>query len=101
MDARTKLLVSGRGSYAGALPTRYPDGSVCIPKSQVKLHKNTELLAIVFGAPLMIWTATRDRPLGKAEKVGLLALAGGTLIVDTMLRSRFNRAKKAKPGQQP
>jgi hypothetical protein len=102
MDARTRLLVAGRGAharrgYAGArLPVEYPDGTVCIPKSQVQIHKSTELASVVFGVPLMLWVATRNRPLLPLEKTGLLALAGGALIVDSMLYSRFSKAKKVK-----
>lgn len=96
MDARTKLMVRGRGAYAGSLPVQYPDGTVCIPRSQVRIHKSTELLSVVFGVPMMVWAATRDRSLLPAEQAGLLALAGGALIVDSMLYSRFKRAKKVK-----
>lgn len=86
-----------RRGYAGApLPTQYPDGTVCIPKSQVQIHKSTELASVVLGVPLMLWVATRNRPLLPEEKAGLFALAGGALIVDTMLYSRFKRAKKVK-----
>jgi hypothetical protein len=76
-------------------PYVLPNRDVCISPRQVQVHKSTEFLSFALGSGLLIWVATRERPLTAAEKAGVLALGVGALIVDTHLWSKFRRAKPA------
>lgn len=77
-------------------PETLEDGSVVISPEQVRLHKKTELWSYLMGSPLLIWSATRNRPLNQAERGGLLALGIGAFVVDKYLRDRFKKAERKR-----
>lgn len=77
------------------LPKKLPDGSVVISGKQARLHKDSEWLAILVGAPLLIWVGTRERPLNQAERGGILALAAGTVLVDGHLHRKYKKLKRS------
>lgn len=82
-------------------PPYYTDtGDVCISPRQLEIHRTTEFVSFVLGVPLMAWIAYvgRHRKLRPVEVTGLLVLAGGALVVDTMLWRRFHWAEKARSG---
>lgn len=81
---------------SNAPPKELEDGSVVISPEQVRLHKKTELWSFLMGSPLMLWAATRNRPLNQAERGGLIALGIGALVVDTYLYRRFKKAERKR-----
>lgn len=74
-------------------PQMQPDGSVIISPQQLDLHRTTEGLSLFLGAPLLLWAATRDRPLTTHEKLGLGILGIGAILVDGYLLFRFRAAE--------
>ena len=83
-------------SMLGREPEIQPDGSVLVSPEQLKLHKRTEFISFLVGAPLMLWIATRDRKLNTEEKVLLGTFAFGAIAVDTYLWARFRKAEKKR-----
>ena len=79
-----------------AAPYETEEGDVCISPRQRKVHERTELLSLAVSVPFLLHLSTLNRPLTKQEKNGLIFLGMGALVVDTMLYSRFRRAKKRK-----
>ncbi len=65
------------------------DGSYLISPRQAKVHRTSEGLALLFAVPVTLWAATRNRKLTKTEKLGLGAVAVGTLVVDGVLYRRY------------
>lgn len=78
------------------LPKKLTDGSVVISGKQARLHKDSEWLAVLVGAPLLLWVGTRERALNQAERGGVLALAVGTIVVDGYLQRQYRKIKNSK-----
>lgn len=77
-------------------PYETEEGDVCVSPRQRKLHERTELASLTLGTSFLLYLSTRNRPLTKQEKDGLIVMGMGALVVDTMLYTRFRRAKKRK-----
>lgn len=61
---------------------------VCIPSGQARLHRATELLAVLAVAPLLAYVALAKSP-PRWARAALLAAAAGTVLVDGYLLTKW------------
>lgn len=64
---------------------------VCVAPSQVRLHRVSELVAVLGLAPLLVYVALAASP-PRWARTGLVAAAIGTVLIDGYLLTQWRRA---------
>lgn len=88
-----RALPPGDVSALVELRARPPGPPILVSPGRERVHRATEAAAVFLVAPWLAWLALRRRAtLSPADRLGLGALAAGTLLVDLPLLLTWRRS---------